>query len=347
MDCLSAGRSTWNIHHLRAEAQRQSRPFTTVDRERVIEQIVAAAMRPERSIRIETPRTLAEPTELQRDDGESVFVDHGSTRFTTSTILSAEERIVTAAKRRGCTRIDFRTGDEVLRGGGDRRPLNAQQREMVRAFCSSGRLVQLGLAPAGAGKTTAMRAVADAWTSSGRSFVALAPSAVAADVLAGELGVDADTLAKFDFDQPEIAPGTMILIDEAGMAGTLILARIVERAEQAGAVVRLLGDDQQFGAIEAGGVLRHLDHEVGAVRLHQVVRFSDPAEAAATLQVRDGNKTAVDFYVNNRRIIAGTEVTHPRRRLRRLADRHPRGSRQHPARRRREDGDRTQRPRPR
>ena len=254
---------------------------------------------------------MAEPVELQRADGESVFVEHASARFTTTAILSAEDGIVAAAKRDGCSRIDHRQVDVILNGGEEQLALNAQQQSMVRAFCSSGRLVQLGLAPAGAGKTTAMRAVAQAWVAAGRPMVALAPSAVAADVLGEELGIEADTLAKFDFDQPVIDRDTMILIDEAGMAGTLILARIVERAERAGAVVRLIGDDQQLGAIEAGGVLRQIDHEVGSVRLHQVVRFADSGEAQATLQVRDGDRSAVDFYVDHQRIVAGNANTVP------------------------------------
>ena len=102
----------------------------------------------------------------------------------------------------------------------------------MRAFCCSDRFVQLGLAPAGAGKTTTMRVVVDAWRQSGRPVVALAPSAVAADVL-GERArhPDADTLAKFDHDQPAITPGTLILVDEAGMAGTLMLDRLIRRAQ--------------------------------------------------------------------------------------------------------------------
>ncbi|HET9873184.1 MAG TPA: AAA family ATPase [Propionibacteriaceae bacterium] len=171
--------------------------------------------------------------------------------------------------------------------------------------------MQLGLAPAGTGKTTAMRAVVDAWGETGRPLVALAPSAAAADVLGDELGIPADTLAKFDHDEPQIARGTLILVDEAGMAGTLILDRLIGRARAAGAVVRLAGDDQQLAAVEAGGVLRHLDHEVGAVRMGQVVRFVDPSEAATTLQVRDGIAAAADFYLSRGRVIAGTTTTMP------------------------------------
>jgi len=312
LDCLMATRATWNVHHLRAEAHRQSRAFPTDAREELVEAVVAAAMNPRRSIRIETPRTLPEPAELRRTDGESVFVEHGSTLFTSAKILAAERRITEAAKLRTTERIDSSVVDDALaRSACSDRPLNDEQTGLVRAFCQSGRAVQLGLAPAGSGKTTAMRVVADAWLTAGRPIVALAPSAVAADVLAEELGTEADTLAKFDHGEPPVQPGTMILIDEAGMAGTLMLARVVDRAIEAGAVIRLLGDDHQLAAIEAGGVLRHLDHEVGSVRLHQVVRFADPTEATATLQVRDGIADAVDFYLSHNRVTAGTDAKVP------------------------------------
>ena len=200
---------------------------------------------------------MPEPVELCRRSGESVFVEHASARYTTLRLLDAEERIVTAARQ---TSRPPAIGPDLIDQAiaGSTRRLSGEQVGMARAFTGSDRFLLLGLAPAGAGKTTTMRVVVQAWRAAGRPVVALAPSAVAADVLRTELGTDADTLAKFDHDQPAIAPGTLILVDEAGMAGTLMLDRLIGRAKRAGAVVRLLGDDQQLGAVEAGGVIRHL-----------------------------------------------------------------------------------------
>lgn len=312
LNALMATRATWNIHHVRAEAHRQTRQFRVDDRDALIAEIVGHAIDGSRSIRIEAPRAISEPPQLRRLDGESVFVEHGSTLFTSARILDAEHRITAAANLRTLHRVAKAFIENALSAATNSGlTLNREQAAMVRAFCQSGRVVQLGLAPAGAGKTTAMKTVAEAWQASGRSIIALAPSAVAADILGQELHVEADTLSKFDHDRAPIAAGTMILVDEAGMAGTLMLARVVDRALASGAVVRLLGDDQQLSAIEAGGVLRQLDHEVGAVRLNQVVRFADPAEAAATLQVRDGDPQAVNFYLDRDRVLAGTDQTIP------------------------------------
>ena len=52
--------------------------------------------------------------------------------------------------------------------------------------------------------------------------------------------------------------------------------------------VRLIGDDQQLAAIGAGGVLRDIQQTRGALHLAELHRFTNSAEAAASLALRDG-----------------------------------------------------------
>jgi DNA primase catalytic core len=115
---------------------------------------------------------------------------------------------------------------------------------------------------------------------------------------------------------PSIGPGTLVLVDEAGMAGTSDLARVVEHVTAAGGSVRLIGDDQQLAAVGAGGLLRDLATHHGAVTLSQVVRFTDPdtgapnhAEAAASLALRDGDPAALAYYVDRGRVHVGDLAT--------------------------------------
>ena len=54
---------------------------------------------------------------------------------------------------------------------------------LVRELATSGRRVQLALAPAGTGKTTALQVLARAWHDAGGTILGLAPSAVAAEQL--------------------------------------------------------------------------------------------------------------------------------------------------------------------
>jgi len=193
-------------------------------------------------------------------------------------------------------------------------PLNRGQEALVTAMATSGARVQLALAPAGSGKTTAMQVLATAWTAGGCNVIGLAPSAGAAAALAEATAMPCETLAKLDHDLTQspgsalaaaIGPGTLVVIDEARMADTLTLDRVIAYAASRNAVVRLIGDDQQLAAIGAGGVLRDIATTHGALRLDELVRFSDPAEATASLDLRDGDPAALGFYLDHERVHVG------------------------------------------
>jgi hypothetical protein len=93
------------------------------------------------------------------------------------------------------------------------------------------------------------------------------------------------------------------------MADTLSLDTAVHFIVGCGGSVRLIGDDQQLAAIGAGGVLCDIDNMYGAVRLTQLHRFHDPAEAAASLSLRDGRPEALAFYLDRQRIHVGDLAT--------------------------------------
>jgi AAA domain len=93
------------------------------------------------------------------------------------------------------------------------------------------------------------------------------------------------------------------------MADTLSLDTAVQFAINRGASVRLIGDDQQLAAIGAGGVLRDITHTHGALRLTELHRFTDPAEAAASLGLREGDPSSLDFYLDHGRVHVGDLAT--------------------------------------
>src|SRR5215211_7646233 len=196
--------------------------------------------------------------------------------------------------------------------------LDAGQAALVRQMCTSGARLQLAIAPAGAGKTTAMRALTLACTQDGGQVLGLAPSAAAAAVLAEETGIRTDTLAKltWSLDHGElpdwaaaVGPSTLLIIDEAGTADTLSLDTTVQFAIGRGASVRLVGDDQQLAAIGAGGVLRDIQHTHGALRLTELHRFTDPGEAVASLALREGDPSGLEFYLDQGRVHVGDVAT--------------------------------------
>ena len=56
-------------------------------------------------------------------------------------------------------------------------------------------------------------------------------------------------------------------------------------------------------------MLRDIKHTHGALRLTELHRFTDPAEAAASLALREGDPEALDFYLDHGRIHVGDVAT--------------------------------------
>jgi conjugative relaxase-like TrwC/TraI family protein len=328
-------RATWTRWNIRAEAERLLRytgaATSPAEHDRLAAQITERALSSGFSITITAPAQVTEPKSLRRPGGttESVFTDHGAARYTGAQVLDAEHRLVTAATTAAPAVISAeRTAEAIAlfeRETG--LCLDPGQRVLVTAFAASGRLLAVGIGPAGSGKTTAMRAYAHVANAAGIRIIALAPSAAAADVLCTETGLHADTLHKFLHEHTKgphaerltaglpvppqatpytLNPGDTVLVDEAGLASTLHLDRLLAIAASRGATVRLLGDYRQLSAPGCGGALRLIATEAGAAELTTLYRFADPAEASATLRLRDGDSAGLDFYVNHGRIRCGS-----------------------------------------
>jgi conjugative relaxase-like TrwC/TraI family protein len=314
---MEESRSTWQMWHVRSEAQRQVRTIDLpADRAAALVDLLVDEVLDRRCVALAAPADdIDEPEPLRRVDGSSVYTIAGADLYTSQRIVDAELHLLTAAGQHGGASVDPTAVDlALLEMAANGTALDTGQAAMVRQMSTSGARLQLAIAPAGAGKTTAMRALALAWTQDGGQVLGLAPSAAAAAVLAEQTGIRTDTLAKLTWslrhgDLPDwaaaVGPSTLVIIDEAGMADTLSLDTAVQFVIACGASVRLVGDDQQLAAIGAGGVLRDIQQSHGALRLTELHRFTDPAEAAASLALRDGKPEALDFYLNHGRVHVG------------------------------------------
>jgi len=314
---MEQSRSTWQMWHVRAEAQRQVRTIDLpAEHAAALVDLLVDEVLDRRSVALAAPAdNIEEPGAFRRVDGSSVYTVAGAALYTSQRILDAELRLLTTAGRHGGASVDPTAVDlALLEMAANGTALDAGQAALVRQMCSSGARLQLAIAPAGAGKTTAMRALTLAWTEDGGRVLGLAPSAAAAAVLAEQTGIRTDTLAKLTWslrhgELPDwaaaVGPSTLVIIDEAGMADTLSLDTAVQFAIGRGASVRLVGDDQQLAAIGAGGVLRDIKQSHGALHLVDLHRFTDPAEAAASLALREGKPTALNFYLDHGRVHVG------------------------------------------
>ncbi|WP_105034232.1 MobF family relaxase [Cryobacterium aureum] len=312
MTAVSEKRATWRHWNLTAEAARQTMPYrfaSASDREAVVGLIVDAAERA--SLRLTPPELAASPVEFQRDDGTSVFRPKHSVVFTSTGLLDAESRLLERAALVTAPRVALGSAaSSRLPGGGW---LADDQLAALSSVAGSGRVIDVLVGPAGVGKTTAMNALRRAWEAAhgAGAVVGLAPSAAAATVLATDLGIATENLAKWwqtHVDQgSSFRAGQLVIIDEASLAGTMPLDRVTALALDAGAKVLLVGDYAQLQSVDAGGAFSLLVHDrADAPELIDVHRFVNEWEKNASLGLRQGHPDVLDLYSAHDRLRDGS-----------------------------------------
>lgn len=304
-------RAVWNHWNLMAEASRQTmdlRFATTLDREAVVTMVVEAARR--QSVSLTPPELASSPIRFQREDGTSLFRPRHAANYSSTAIIEAEARLLERSEATTAPSVRHSTLARVVRHSNAR--LSTQQRTALESITTSGRKLDLLVGPAGAGKTTTMRALRSAWTvEHGQgSVIGLAPSATAAQALADDLGVACDNTVKwlheYDRGRTDLRAGQLLIIDEATLAGTTTLDRISGIADAAGAKVLLVGDPYQLQSVEAGGAFALLvDRRTDAPELTDIHRFANDWEKHASLALRRGEVEVISTYIRQKRILEG------------------------------------------
>lgn len=307
-------RATWKRWNLHAEAVRQTmgvRFASPADRDRITRQIVDAAE--QASLRLTPPELASSPPVFRRPDGSSVFRPKASTVFSSEQVLAAEDRLLAASNNRAAPTVPLGWIEQAARTKNrDGHTLSADQEQAIAKIGVSGRTLDVLVGPAGTGKTTTMRALRGAWERryGAGSVIGLAPSATAADVLAGDLEIDTENTAKWLHEHRRgnwnLQAGQLVIIDEASLAGTFALDAITTHAQTVGAKVLLVGDWAQLAAVDAGGAFGMLVRDRGdAPELVDVRRFRNEWEKHASLQLRIGDADVIDTYLAHQRVTPG------------------------------------------
>lgn len=319
LDTVVRRRSYFRASHVATAAggKLQGYRFASLAERDLIHATVVEAIVRDKAIALNDFDVLELPEALKNTAGKARDARADSELYTTQDILATEDKALAAlnepvAAFAPSAAID-KALDEHEAEAGFR--LNTGQESMARYLLTCGTLAATGVGPAGTGKTASMRLVANVWANQGRNVIGLAPSAQAADVLSKDLGFDAFTIDKLTYtwrgnhptkpghslkDLPvSINAGDMIIVDEAGMASTPNIGSLLEIAEEAGAVVRFIGDHKQLGAVENGGLFGAMVNAAGRTdnQLSEVVRFGGDSEQSATsLRLREGDSSTFDFY---------------------------------------------------
>ena len=204
---------------------------------------------------------------------------HGAERFTTTSMLSAEQALVRNAERlaqmrdHGVSRADLGRAVDAAEARGMQ--LGAEQRAALdHVLRKPGLALVVGYA--GAGKSAMLGVAREAWEAAGYTVRGTALSGIAAENLEGGSGIGSRTIASLEHswarDRDRLTSRDVLVVDEAGMIGTRQLQRVLAEAAGAGAKVVMVGDAQQLQAIEAGAAFRLLAERHGAAEIGEVRR---------------------------------------------------------------------------
>jgi conjugative relaxase-like TrwC/TraI family protein len=190
--------SHWNIHAEAARTTMKYRLATSTDRDTLHRRLVAAVEA--RSVLLSALPQASTPAVFRRPEGTSRFSAEFGAVYTSRTVIEAEARLLDAGRTLAGPRIDADLVGRVIAastGGGA--ALDTDQAAAVAAVATSGRTLDVLIGAAGAGKTTALATLRRAWQAEHGtgSVLGLAPTAKAARVLAGALGIPTENTAKW------------------------------------------------------------------------------------------------------------------------------------------------------
>ena len=248
-------------------------------------------------------RTLASPQLVP------IASDRSTNQMWTSTSHLAIERRFLAALEPAHPRLPLPVG--LIESAIAARPsIGEDQAAAARVLVGASTAVTVLIGPAGTGKTFTLDAVRAAYEAAGFRVIGAAPSARAALELEGGAGVEAFTLHRLagqwnrGFDRP--GSDTVLVIDEAGMAGIRDLESLVTATVEAGGRVVLAGDHHQLPEVTAGGGFAAAVSrgDVTLARLTVNRRQQEPWEQAALAELRDGHVAgAVAAYRDHGRVV--------------------------------------------
>ena len=185
-------------------------------------------------------------------------------RFTTHRLIALETEIGDAIAA-GVASHTGALASETVAVACTLASLGIDQHDAATRLCTQGHQVEVLVGRAGTGKTYTLAAVASAYRAAGWTTIGVAPSARAARELETGADIASFTVPRFDHhcnDHP-LTANTVVVVDEAGMCGTVDLHHVIATARRADAKVILVGDHHQLPEVQAGGGLAHAVSTLG------------------------------------------------------------------------------------
>jgi Ti-type conjugative transfer relaxase TraA len=265
---------------------RQRATFTAADLERALSKQITSVL--ERTQFADTVLGQAQVVRLSEQS------EQPTSRYTTQAVLDSEQQVLSAAAE-----LSAATGHSV---GNRVRAIILGSQRFSSARQDQRQAYERALGPeglalidgqAGTGKSYTMAAIREVYEASGRTVIGLAPTnAVAQDMSQDGFrnsGTVHSALFALNNGRQQWDNRTVVMVDEAAMIDTKIMAELTRHASAAGAKLILVGDDRQLASIDRGGMFGALKDRYGAASLTGVTRQHKDEERRAATMMAEGN----------------------------------------------------------
>ena len=227
--------------------------------------------------------------------------DDGRLRYATRQYIkmewTMEEQAVKLSKAEHHMVASWRLKEQI-----EKYDLNAGQQSALEHILMGGDIA-LVVGKAGTGKSYMMNAAREVWEAEGYRVMGVAVAGIASESLESGSNIKSSTIASFKYklEKGKLTLGEkdVIVLDEAGMADSRDLSRILDQVREAGAKLILVGDPSQVQAVGPGAPFRALLERLGFAELTEIKRQRSLDDRLATTMLSMGKvSVALDSYAH-------------------------------------------------
>lgn len=256
----------------------------------------------------------------------------GEVCYTTREVLTHEEKLIESAKRSQCTRTHILNKEKVKKVI-LKNTLDDEQALALRHLTLSKGSIKILSGIAGSGKTHTLNAVRQAYEKEGYTVYGAAISGKAAKELERGSGISSQTISLLgmrlepslwyelkhvahqyiraakckktkSIDRLRLDKKTVLVIDEAGMVPTSIMAKLVEITEKNGSKLILSGEYNQLSPIQGASPLKAFKRELEYSELKKIRRQKSQIDQQVVRDFRSGSAKSALQSLSERGLVS-------------------------------------------